>query len=100
VVETSQARFWFEVDLLPAEDRNDFLVAISNFGLFDRWLGGAANPIARRRFTASEAQIVQLKLRKFFLGSKEKNIAPYAIFPGSKGKCVGVKFPNGWITIK
>jgi len=101
-VETPEKTFWFEFDFEVAENGVDFWIAVNNFGLVRRSAAGSKTPLVRWKFTADEARVAQARLREFFFGSQEKNIAPFPIPSGSqsKVKCLGIKFSEGWITIE
>lgn len=101
-VETQEKSFWFEFNFEVAENGIDEWIVVSNFGLARREAAGSKTPLVRWKFTPLEAQTAQARLRDFFLGSKERNVPAFPLIAGaqSKSRLLGVKFPNGWITLK
>jgi hypothetical protein len=99
VVETIDGLFWFEAKTDYLENGNDFRTTIRNFGLHRKFAAGSTTPLARRSFSAVDSQAAKARVELFFLGSNDKTSLPYSPFPGAKGRCMGVKFPDGWATI-
>jgi hypothetical protein len=100
VVETGEDSFWFEASADYAENGNDFQMTIRNFGLHHKTAAGSHTPIVRKCFSPSEAKSAEARVKLFFRGSECDGIQPYSPFPGAKGRCIGVAFSKGWITLK
>src|SRR5258708_8842656 len=98
-VETVSARFWFEVYYDYADNGNDFRVTVRNFGLLSKHLGGATNPIARRKFSVAEAKTAKARLNALFLGPHDNPDLPLLPFRIGKGRCLSVELPDGWIVV-
>jgi hypothetical protein len=98
-VRTADGLFWFEVEEEYAENDNDFWVTIRNFGLIDRASAGSTTPFVRRTFTASEARTARARLEALFMGPTD-NPGLSGIYRQRQGKCLGLKFPPGWIRIE
>jgi hypothetical protein len=100
VVEATQGSFWFEAYYEFAENGNDFLITVRNFGLYSKSAAGSPSPTVRRSFSATQAQAARSRLEALFLGRHDNPDLPFVPFRWGKGKCLGVTFPDGWITVK
>jgi hypothetical protein len=97
--EDSSGIVFFELYFEFAENRTDFWVRVENFGLTSEWAAGSTNGFGRRGFSSREAEKVKLRLEAFFREDQRENRkASYAF--GAGGKCLGTKFPTGWISTK
>ena len=99
VVEMPQRSFWFETSYKYADNEHDFWVTVWNFGLHRRTAAGSRTPLVRDTFTASDAATARARLEALFLGRKDTAALPYVPFRMAQTKCLGVNFPDGWITV-
>ena len=98
VVKTSQGPFWFEAYYDYAENQTDFRVTVRNFGLRRKASAGSTTPLVRRPFDAAEAATAKIRLDALFLGPYDNPALPFIPFRRGRSKCLGVNFPDGWIT--
>ena len=96
IVEMPDRSFWFETYYKYVENSNDHWVTIWNFGLHRRTAAGSKTPLVRDEFTAAEAATARRRLETLFLGPQDN---PALLWHPPKTRCLGVNFPDGWITV-
>src|SRR5262249_45296661 len=99
VVDATDSTFWFEVYYKYAENGNDFWITVRNFGLLRKSLAGSTTPLVREYFNAAEAKMARTRVESFFKRPYEGKVLPHAPFGFAKSRCLGVNFPDGWISV-
>lgn len=93
-IESRNGEILFEVKFSLSENKCDFWVIVSNFGIPDRYAAGSKSGILQRLFTHTEAETAKRRIEEYFTGSEKKEFPPFSM---SRAVCLGVKFSEQWI---
>jgi hypothetical protein len=100
LVDTSEGPLWFEAYYEFAENKYDLQVTVRNFGLRDKSAAGSAGSFLRRDFNKQEEKTARDQITSFFMGPPSNPALPFMPFGWGRSKCLGVNFPQGWITVR